>query len=99
MVHELGHAMDGMLGVSDDSEVVAIWNQYTAMSDKDRFYGKQPELASELSEYACASIHEMVAEGFCEFVLSPSPRKVASLIGKRLDAMYSDKFKEQPNWR
>lgn len=95
MVHELGHAMDDLLGLEKDKEIIRIWKDYSKEKYDDKNYGTSPILARELSHYACTNICEMIAEGFCEYMISKSPRKVATLIGNRVDTLYFEKFGER----
>lgn len=79
--HELGHAMDDLLGLSKNTEILRVW----------RSYGRG-RIAEELSDYAATKIQEMIAEAFCEYHVSAIPRPLAAHIGKIIDQAYKDKF-------
>lgn len=81
--HELGHIMDYVLGLRDSEE----------MNNIHRRYSKE-EVRTGLSRYATENIKEMIAEGFCEYMASKSPRKIATEIGELIDRKYREKTGE-----
>ena len=45
-----------------------------------------------LSEYGNTNIHEMIAEAFCEYRLSDSPRPIAKSVGDRMMELYKKQY-------
>ena len=81
VTHELGHAMDDLLGLSKSLEILRIWRSY-----------RKSQIAEELSEYAATKVQEMIAEAFCEYHTSSKPRPLAVRIGSIIDQAYARKF-------
>ena len=81
VAHELGHALDHLLDLRHNSEIVAIWSQH----------GKK-RIAEEISKYASTNIREMIAEAFCEYHTSANPRPLAKTIGEIIDVAYDSTF-------
>jgi len=79
MDHELGHAIDYMLDLRKDAEVVALW----------RSWGGDKE---SLSAYARQNIAEFIAEAWAEYINNPSPRPVAKRIGEIIHDRYKARF-------
>ncbi len=79
MDHELGHAIDYLLGIRKDPEVIAIWRKWG---------GDQ----TTLSGYAKKNLAEFIAEAWAEYVNNPSPRAVAQQIGDIINARYKARF-------
>lgn len=78
--HEIGHLLDDMCGFSDDAEFKAYYKSLTAGDIK---YG--------LSEYACSSPKELIAEAFAECMCNPKPRPIAAKVRELLDRAYRNK--------
>lgn len=79
MDHELGHAIDYLLDLRKDPEVVALWRSWGG--DK-----------ATLSGYARQNIAEFIAEAWAEYVNNPSPRPIAQQIGDIINARYKARF-------
>lgn len=83
VMHELGHHIDSLLGLTigkkgnENRQILDIW----------RKNGKSG-IKAGLSEYGADKIAEMVAEGFCEAMLSPHPRPIAMSIFKVIREEY-----------
>lgn len=75
--HELGHLLDNMCGLSENSEFKAYYRTLTNSAIKDG-----------LSEYALTSMDEVIAEAFAEYMCNPTPRPIALKIGQMLDRLY-----------
>ena len=85
VMHELWHALDKMLSISDSAEFQNL--RYRGLASVD--------IAKEVSRYATTNNEEFIAEAFCEYKLSASPRPVAMAIGHVIDNAYRQKFGEQ----
>lgn len=48
-----------------------------------------------ISRYAATNIAEMIAEAFCEYKMSASPRALAMQIGTVIDQEYNRKYGQQ----
>lgn len=75
--HELGHLLDDMCGLSDNAEFKTY---YKSLTVGDMNYG--------LSEYACTSDKEFIAEAFSEYMCNPTPRPIASKVVELLNKAY-----------
>lgn len=75
--HELGHLLDNMCGLANDSKFVAYYKSLTA-----------EEIRNGLSEYALKSPAEFIAEAFAEYMCNPTPRSIATHVGELLDMAY-----------
>lgn len=84
MLHELGHAMDRLLGLRENDIIFGIWSQ----NDKQ-------VIEEGISRYAATNIAEMIAEAFCEYKMSASPRALAMQIGTVIDQEYNRKYGQQ----
>ena len=79
ITHELGHALDFMMGISSTQAMRDLWRKH---HNKD--------MQEVLSLYADTKIEEMIAEGFAEYMMSPSPREVARIIGNCIESSYRE---------
>ena len=77
MYHELGHLLDDMCGLSENAEFKTYYESLTVGDIK---YG--------LSEYACTSPKEFIAEAFAECMCNLMPRRIAMQVGKLMDTAY-----------
>lgn len=75
--HELGHLLDSMCELSEDSD---FKNYYSSLDSDD--------IKSGLSEYALKSPAEFIAEAFAEYMCNPTPRTIAIKVGELLDDVY-----------
>lgn len=82
MMHELGHAMDSFLGLYKTPEMKKLYRDSL----------KSGRLESELSRYGATDVYEMIAEGFCEYMLSSNPRGLAKTIGEFVELKYAEKI-------
>lgn len=95
VVHEMGHAIDryvsletmdvfkvnyGVDGVSN-----RLWNNDIKKSRRNGTPLTGQIMTDGLSRYATKNHAEYLAEGFAEYMTSPSPRPMAQSIGKRLE--------------
>ena len=78
IVHELGHALDNMIGVSKNNELKLYYEKI------------KKEIGTGLSRYAETSIKEFLAEGFAEYIESPNPREMALKVGKFYETLYNE---------
>lgn len=74
IAHEVGHLLDHLCALSDSDELLSIWKE----RDKK-------QIVRQLSLYAATSPEEFTAEGFSEYMCSPSPRALATTIGKLME--------------
>ena len=82
IIHELGHALDKMIGLSSNKELNEYYNKV------------KNQIGDGLSRYAQTNIKEFLAEGFAEYISSLNPRKIAKNIGKFYEKLYN-KYKEK----
>lgn len=75
--HELGHLLDDMCGLSENADFKAY---YGTLTTEDIKYG--------LSEYACTSPKEFIAEAFAECMCNPKVRPIATRVGELLNKVY-----------
>lgn len=95
VTHEMGHAIDLYV-----SEKTIPWNRFAWNGERvsKRFWNNDINKAKKagepmtgtsirqnLSGYAGSKPAEYLAEGFCEYICSPTPRPTAQSIGKRLE--------------
>ena len=72
MLHELGHRIDGMLGISQDDKIRKMYSDFLdGSSDK-------------LSGYARKNVNEFVAEAYSEAKCNPNPRPICVNVYKRM---------------
>jgi len=80
--HELGHQFDKLLNMSDGNATFKSF--YNAEIGKGMDY-----VVDNLSKYAYRGrIKEFLAEGWCEYVNSPSPRPIAARVGQMIKEAY-----------
>ena len=82
VTHELGHALDYALDLRTNPEIFNLWRDH------------KKTMQDDLSEYAGTNIQEMIAEAFCEYMLSKEPRPLAQKIGQIIDNEYARRFGE-----
>ena len=82
IAHELGHSMDHMLNLRYNPEIFNLWRDH------------KNTIRDELSEYAGTNIMEMIAEAFCEYMVSKTPRPLAQKVGAIIDNEYARRFGE-----
>lgn len=78
--HEFGHQLDYAFGLSGNSEIQRLY--YTE--------GKTG-VAVGLSQYASKNMREFIAEGYCEYVNSSSPRPLSTAIGTIIEGKVNGK--------
>lgn len=83
MDHELGHSLDFMLGLSRDSEVIAI---------RHKAQYELGGIEKAVSEYAKKNMAEFIAESWSEYLNNPSPRPTALALGLLVRKRYAEKF-------
>ena len=91
IAHEMGHEIDDTLLFRD---LPKFWDLYNSEHAKGRQY-----LIDALSEYGATAggkkahlRHEMIAEGWAEFVTTQRPRPLADSIGRMMMESYYRKF-------
>jgi SPP1 gp7 family putative phage head morphogenesis protein len=84
--HEIGHQLDGLLGIRDSSALQEIITE--AVRD-----GRS--ISSGLSEYAMKDKAEFIAEGWAEYRNNPEPRILAKKIGELIEKQYSLQYGEK----
>lgn len=73
MDHEFGHAVDNLVKLNKDPEIVKLYESLSA--DK---------IKKDLSGYANTNIHEFIAEGWSEYLNNPTPRDISMKIGNAM---------------
>lgn len=76
VTHEIGHAMDHMLRLKDDEEILNLF--------------KTKDIENEVSKYARTHVKEFIAEAFAEYIHSDNPRSIAKEVGKIIDKKYEN---------
>ena len=75
--HELGHALDQLFGIRGDTDFRAM---IQSLVRDLRASGK--EVADVLSRYGGSKLAETIAEGWAEYMATPTPRPWAKAIGE-----------------
>jgi len=78
IVHELGHALDDLIGLNDNKELNVYYKEV------------KNQIGTNLSRYAQTNIKEFLAEGFAEYIESSNPRPIAVAIGKFYEKVYNN---------
>lgn len=94
VVHELGHAIDGLLskedvlgkGTSVLGKKVSSYLKPTIMH-RCGLTSSSYDVGHNVSEYATKNPAEWLAECFAEYITSASPRPVATELGKELEKL------------
>ena len=77
VTHEVGHALDEMLGLAQDDELKSLYSPTVAVN--------------ELSYYAfTGGYEEFIAEAISEYVSSESPRPLSKKVGEIVDRKYKE---------
>lgn len=79
MDHELGHALDFLLGLSQRSDIRKLWESWGGV-------------AETLSRYARTNLAEFIAEAWAEYLNNPEPRPIAKEMGSIVERAYKEKF-------
>lgn len=98
VAHELGHAIDIYYNKTSNSPTSYSFdlkrevNYNLRQNDKDFNLFDTETLRKGLSDYATKDDAEFFAEAMAEYICSPSPRKIATAVGKAVDSrVASDK--------
>jgi SPP1 gp7 family putative phage head morphogenesis protein len=83
--HELGHAMDALLGLRRQPELLDLWRNRVSQFSR-------AEAADQLSIYGTTNIAEMIAEAWTEYRHAPTPRPLAVEIGRLIERAYNSQF-------
>jgi SPP1 gp7 family putative phage head morphogenesis protein len=83
--HELGHAMDALLDLRRQPEIIQIWR--TQVQKLTR-----AQAADQLSIYGASELAEMIAEAWTEYRHAPKPRQLALEIGSIIQQKYLAAF-------
>ena len=78
----MGHQMDYLLNLQNDQEIINLYDELL----------RSRQMVDELSGYAKKDVQEFIAESWTEYNNNPNPRKIATRIGKLIDAKYEQKF-------
>lgn len=72
--HEFGHQLDYAFGLRNRNDI------------RTMYYSKTPQgITQSLSKYGAKNVAEFIAEAYSEYVNNPTPRQVASDVGKIID--------------
>lgn len=74
--HEIAHQLDNCLQLYNDPEIIKEFINHIQLS--------RDEQIANVCTYASTDIHEFIAEAWAESQCSPSPRRVARLIGEKV---------------
>lgn len=95
VVHEMGHAIDRYVSENviggekfwwqGDRVSRRLWNNDINAAKRKGETVTSGTIRDNLSGYASKNHEEYLAEGFAEYLTSPSPRKTATSIGKRME--------------
>ncbi|WP_019555212.1 minor capsid protein [Propionispira raffinosivorans] len=82
--HEVGHQIDGMLGISNLNSVKILFDGHTVN-----------EITEQLSRYAWKNNNknrysEFIAEAWSEYCNNPNPRAIAKEIGEIIERKYAE---------
>ena len=77
IIHELGHSLDNLCGITSSREFKSYYQNLT-----------KEDIESGVSTYATNNSHEFFAESFAEYFCSNSPRKMARDMGALLEKAY-----------
>ncbi|MDE7098794.1 MAG: hypothetical protein K2O60_06575 [Ruminococcus sp.] len=84
--HEIGHQLDNLLGIRNNSDITSIFDYTTSEELKDMLSGYAVN-NSNRNKYA-----EMIAEAWAEYCNNPEPRPIAKYIGDIIIQEYKRKF-------
>ncbi|MBR0075475.1 MAG: hypothetical protein IJP96_06955 [Synergistaceae bacterium] len=82
--HELGHVLDYTLNkaISNDSRIVKLYNKHMNATKESN------KMKNVLSEYAKNNRREFVAEAWAEYRNNPTPRPLATEVGKIIESFF-----------
>ena len=75
--HEIGHLIDYLCNLSENPRLLSY---VRTLSER--------EVRQGLSEYATTSTAELIAEAFAEYMCNPTPREIATRIGRMIESEY-----------
>lgn len=76
--HEIGHLLDKILNISESKEFDRILSY------------KKWNILTEIDFHAGASLKELLAEAFSEYIANPNPSELVSLLGQLIDKKYAE---------
>ena len=88
--HEIGHYLDRLYGLRNDTRINSLFNSHKGGYRKqnetlsDGTFRFTSKMAQALSEYANANIKEFIAEAWSEYRNNPIPRSLAKEVGDRI---------------
>lgn len=88
--HELGHKLDALLNLSHNAAFLKIYNDVISRGEqyvKDNLSGYAYNMDS-MKKQNYTSQKEFIAEAWSEYLNNPTPRPIASSIGKLIEAEY-----------
>ncbi len=80
--HELGHQLDGLLGLRQRDDIRKLYKEW----------GYNNNEGNGLSRYALKNIAEFIAEGWAEYLNNPTPRPMAANIGRIINEQYRRQY-------
>ena len=83
--HELGHAMDALLDLRRQPELLDVWRSRVSKFTR-------AEAADQLSIYGTTNVAEMIAEAWTEYRHAAAPRPLAREIGQIIEQKYRASF-------
>ena len=72
--HEVGHQIDYAVELHNNKKMVSLYKSLT-----------EKQIEDGLSRYATKNINEFIAEGYAEYLNNPTPRDIATKIGKIIE--------------
>jgi hypothetical protein len=79
-VREVGHALDSLLRLRNDPEMVTLWNSYS-----------KEAITNELSVYGSGRIQDFIAEGWAEYCNNPSGTRRP--LSKEIGSLILEKYR------
>ena len=77
IIHELGHSLDNLCGITSSREFSSYYQRFT-----------KEQIKRGVSIYATNNAQEFFAEAFAEYFCSNSPRQIARDMGEMLERSY-----------
>ena len=84
--HELGHEIDRLIGLRNNSDFLKLYNE-------ERLKGKE-HIMDNLSSYGYKNAAEFIAEAWSEYLNNEKPRPIAVAVGTIIKRLYAEKYQD-----
>ena len=84
--HELGHEIDRLIGLRNNSDFLKLYNE-------ERLKGKE-HIVDNLSSYGYKNAAEFIAEAWSEYLNNEKPRPIAVAVGTIIKRLYAEKYQD-----